>query len=205
MRRLGIRGVSRARARRRTTVPDRAAAAARPDLVRRDFTAPAPNQRWVADFTYVPISTGTVYAAFIVDCFSRFTRLTRLGCAARTAGQQPGRAHRLPHGLWCLVHRNSGTDELAFPPRPARYVRMLGRQPASEYGYSMWTFGVLDTAGADLAQQAVAIGSSADVTYPARNATDGNPVTRWAVGSRAARALAPKALSRPASPACSSS
>src|SRR5213078_2031897 len=66
MRRLGIRGVSRGRARRRTTVADRAAAAGRPDLLGRDFTAPAPNQRWVADFTYVPIATGTVYAAFIV-------------------------------------------------------------------------------------------------------------------------------------------
>jgi putative transposase len=61
MRRIGIRGVSRGRARRCTTVPDRAGAAARPDLLRRDFTAPASNQRWVADFTYVPITTGTVY------------------------------------------------------------------------------------------------------------------------------------------------
>jgi putative transposase len=51
MRRIGIRGASRGRGRRRTTVPDRAAAATRPDLVCRDFTAPAPNQRWVADFT----------------------------------------------------------------------------------------------------------------------------------------------------------
>jgi hypothetical protein len=76
---------------------------------------------------------------------------------------------------------NGGTDELTFPPRPARYVRMLGRQPASDSGYSIWTFGVLDGAGADLAQGAVATGSSADVTYPAYNATDGNPETRWAV------------------------
>ena len=82
MRRIGIRGVSRGRARRRTTVADRVAAAARPDLLRRDFTAPAPNQRWVADFTYVPISTATVYAAFIVDCFSRFI-----------LGWRPARAH----------------------------------------------------------------------------------------------------------------
>ena len=84
MRRVGIRGVSRGRAKRRTTVPDRAAAAVRPDLVRRDFTAPAPNQRWVADFTYVPISTGTVYAAFIVDCFSRFIVGWRLAAHMRT-------------------------------------------------------------------------------------------------------------------------
>jgi hypothetical protein len=76
---------------------------------------------------------------------------------------------------------NGGTDELAFPSRQARYVRMLGRQAASEDGYSIWSFGVLDGAGADLAQGAVATGSSADVTYPAYNATDGNSETRWAV------------------------
>ena len=84
MRRIGIRGVSRGRARRRTTVADRVAAAARPDLLRRDFTAPAPHQRWVADFTYVPISTATVYAAFIVDCFSRFIVGWRLAGHMRT-------------------------------------------------------------------------------------------------------------------------
>ena len=76
---------------------------------------------------------------------------------------------------------DGGTDELAFLPRQARYVRMLGREAATEYGYSIWTFSVLDSAGGDLAQGAVATGSSADVTYPAYNATDGNPETRWAV------------------------
>jgi putative transposase len=84
MRRTGLRGVSRGRVKRCTTVPDRAAAAARPDLLRRDFTAPVPNQRWVADFTYVPIATGTVYAAFIVDCFSRFIVGWRLAGHMRT-------------------------------------------------------------------------------------------------------------------------
>lgn len=83
MRRLGLRGVSRGRVKRVTTVAD-PAAARRPDLVRRDFTAAAPNQRWVADFTYVPITTGTVYAAFIVDCFSRFIVGWRLASHMRT-------------------------------------------------------------------------------------------------------------------------
>jgi hypothetical protein len=76
---------------------------------------------------------------------------------------------------------DGGIDELAFPPRPARYVRMLGREAATQHGYSIWTFGVLDRAGGDIAQGAVATGSSADVTYPPYNATDGNPETRWAV------------------------
>lgn len=83
MRRLGLRGVSRGRVKRVTTIPDQAAVP-RPDLVRRDFTAAAPNQRWVADFTYVPIATGTVYAAFIVDCFSRFIVGWRLASHMRT-------------------------------------------------------------------------------------------------------------------------
>jgi transposase InsO family protein len=40
--------------------------------------------RRVADFTYVPIGTGTVYAAFIVDCFSRFIVGWRLAGHMRT-------------------------------------------------------------------------------------------------------------------------
>jgi hypothetical protein len=76
---------------------------------------------------------------------------------------------------------NGGTDELKFKPRPARYVRMLAQEAATDQGYSMWTFSVLDEQGADLAQGALPAASSSDVTYPASNATDGNPDTRWAV------------------------
>ena len=54
----------------RTTIPS--ASDVRPaDLVDRDFTATAPNQLWVADFTYVATWTGTVYVAFVFDVFSR--------------------------------------------------------------------------------------------------------------------------------------
>ena len=41
------------------------------DLLERDFTAPAPNRRWVADITYVPTACGFVYTAFVTDLFSR--------------------------------------------------------------------------------------------------------------------------------------
>src|SRR5512144_1768778 len=69
MRALGLRGVVRGRP-KRTTVPD--IVAARPaDLLQRDFSAPAPNLRWVADLTYVPTASGFVYAAFVLDVFSR--------------------------------------------------------------------------------------------------------------------------------------
>jgi putative transposase len=39
--------------------------------VQRDFTASRPNQLWVADLTYVSTRAGYVYAAFVIDAFSR--------------------------------------------------------------------------------------------------------------------------------------
>src|SRR5690606_39105071 len=42
-----------------------------PDLLQRDFTAPAPNQRWVTDITYVRTAEGWLFLAAIVDLFSR--------------------------------------------------------------------------------------------------------------------------------------
>jgi len=71
MRRAGLRGARRGR-RIRTTVPGKGPGHERaPDLLKRDFTAPAPNRRWVADFTHVAALSGTVYVAFVVDIFSR--------------------------------------------------------------------------------------------------------------------------------------
>lgn len=41
------------------------------DLLNRNFTAPAPNQIWVTDFTYVPVYSGFVYVALVIDLYSR--------------------------------------------------------------------------------------------------------------------------------------
>jgi putative transposase len=69
MRAEGLRGASRAK-RRFTTHSDPAAVRA-PDLLRRDFTATRPNEKWVADFTHCSTWSGIVYVAFITDVFSR--------------------------------------------------------------------------------------------------------------------------------------
>jgi putative transposase len=70
MRELGIAGISSQPKKPRTTVPD--PGGQRPaDLLERDFTAPAPNRRWVADITYVPAACGFVCTAFVTDLFSR--------------------------------------------------------------------------------------------------------------------------------------
>jgi transposase InsO family protein len=69
MRDLGMNGVRRGKA-ARTTIPAKDGRRAG-DLLDRDFTAPAPNLRWVADFTYCRTWAGFVYVAFIVDVFAQ--------------------------------------------------------------------------------------------------------------------------------------
>jgi transposase InsO family protein len=69
MRTVGIAGYRRRR-RVKTTVPDPANQKV-PDLLGRDFTAPAPNTRYVGDITYLPLGIGSnLYLATVIDCFS---------------------------------------------------------------------------------------------------------------------------------------
>jgi putative transposase len=70
MRDEGIQGVSSRRgpARPRRGIPEAPPA---PDLVKRAFTATAPNQLWVADSTYIPTLAGFLYLAAVLDVFSR--------------------------------------------------------------------------------------------------------------------------------------
>ena len=69
MRVAGLVGVGRRRT-IRTTRRDPAAPRA-DDLVRRAFTALAPNQLWVADITYLPTWQGFLYLAIVLDAYSR--------------------------------------------------------------------------------------------------------------------------------------
>ena len=68
MREHGLQGVTRGK--KRTTIPDPAQACP-DDKVNREFTATAPNQLWVSDFTYVSTWMGMVYVAFVIDVFAR--------------------------------------------------------------------------------------------------------------------------------------
>ena len=70
MREHGIPGY-RKRRRVTTTVPEPSGQRV-PDLLRRDFTAEAPNMRYVGDITYLPIADGSnLYLATVIDCYSR--------------------------------------------------------------------------------------------------------------------------------------
>lgn len=69
MRKAGIKGCQRARKKRTTRRDPHATPAA--DLLKRNFTAEAPDRVWTADITYVHTQEGFLYLAFILDVYSR--------------------------------------------------------------------------------------------------------------------------------------
>ena len=110
MRACNVAGAVRGRV-KRTTIP--AEVAARPgDLLERDFTAAAPDQRWVADITYVATWTGFVYVAFVLDLFSRRVVGWRVSNSLRTdlaldaLEQALWQRQRDDHDVTGLVHHS---------------------------------------------------------------------------------------------------
>jgi len=83
MRAAGIQGAKRRGKPWRTTISD-PAATKRPDLVKRDFTAPAPDRLWVGDFTYLRTWEGRVYFSFVIDVYSRMIVGWQLATHMRT-------------------------------------------------------------------------------------------------------------------------
>ena len=83
MRAAGIRGAKRRGKPWRTTIGD-PAAQKRPDLVKRDFTATAPDRLWVGDFTYLRTWEGTRLLRFIIDVYSRMIVGWQLASHMRT-------------------------------------------------------------------------------------------------------------------------
>jgi transposase InsO family protein len=139
MRAAGIAGYVKKR-RVRTTVPDQADQKV-PDLLKRDFTASAPNQRYVGDITYLPLADGTnLYLATVIDCYSR-----------RLAG-------------WAIAdHMRTELVEHALTAAAATRGSLAGAIFHSDHG-SVYTSKDYATLCADLGvtQSMGAVGSSAD-------------------------------------------
>ena len=106
MNELGLQGVSRSKGPRTTVAskdPD-----TRPDLVERAFTADRPDCLWVADITYVRTFAGWVYAAFVLDVFSRRVVGWQLSTSLRTDLALDA----LNMGLWTRAHDGHDTTDL---------------------------------------------------------------------------------------------
>ncbi|MCQ9163970.1 IS3 family transposase [Arthrobacter sp. STN4] len=130
MRREGLHGVRRAKG-PRTTVPG--PLAERPaDLVKRQFTAPAPNCLWVVDITYIRTFSGWVYAAFVLDVFSRRVVGWQLSTTMHTALALDA----LEMGLWTRHRDRKDVSQLVHHSdrgvqyRAIRYTERLAEAEA---------------------------------------------------------------------------
>ena len=112
MRRLGLRSKATRRFRVKTTDSNHSHPIA-PDLLRRNFTAPAPNRVWVSDITYIATDEGWLYLALTMDLFSRMivgwsmgvtmeASLVQSALRMAVAGRQP-----LPG---CIHHSDRGSQ-----------------------------------------------------------------------------------------------
>jgi len=78
----------------------------------RDFTADAPNRKWVTDITYLPTAAGWVYLAAVIDLFSR--KVVGWSMAASLATELVSEAlrraieRRRPDGKRLLHHSDRG-------------------------------------------------------------------------------------------------
>jgi putative transposase len=79
----GIQGAKRRGRPWRTTKADPGALRS-PDLVKRDFTASAPNRLWMGDYTYLRCWEGVLYFSFVIDVFSRMIVGWQLASNMRT-------------------------------------------------------------------------------------------------------------------------
>ncbi len=97
---------------KRTTVAGQAPVPA-PDLIGRDFTAEAVNQRWCGDITYVKTWDGWAYLATVTDLHSRaavgWTVAEHMRTGLVTAALDMALARRQPDGE-VIFHSDRGTQ-----------------------------------------------------------------------------------------------
>lgn len=81
MREAGLQGAFLGKRWRTSATRQNPTATPAPDLVERDFTAPAPNRLWVADATRIPCGQGAFWLAAVRDAFSN--RIVGWRCSDR--------------------------------------------------------------------------------------------------------------------------
>jgi transposase InsO family protein len=100
-------------------------APAHDDLVKRDFTAAAPNQLWLADITEHPTAEGKLYSCAIKDIYSN--RIVGYSISDRMKSRLAldalnGAVARRGDVAGCILHTDRGSQF-----RSRKFVRALGR------------------------------------------------------------------------------
>ena len=130
MRREGI--VACTERRFRWTATARAELPAAPDRLRRDFTADAPNQRWVADITSVRTGQGWLHLAIVLDLYAR--RI--VGWAMGPSIDQSLAVDAL---VMALTHRRPRAGLIFHSDRGGPYLSLRVQHLAKQWGLVLST------------------------------------------------------------------
>ena len=122
---------------------ERSRAAIAANVLDRQFEAAAPNQRWVADFTYIWTAEGWLYVAAVIDLFSRRV----VGWSMNAAMTAQLVADALMMAIWrrgrpnALLHHSDQGSQLRFkwssqqPCGLTAGIRQTPRQVSSSQGF----------------------------------------------------------------------
>ena len=84
------------------------------NVLDRDFAAPAPDCKWVADITYIPTGEGWLYLAAVLDCFSRkivgWSMAEHMETDLVSDALKMALQHRQPDGTRLLHHSDRGVQ-----------------------------------------------------------------------------------------------
>jgi transposase InsO family protein len=95
------------------------------NLLERDFAADRPNQKWLADITYIPTNQGWLYLAAVLDCYSRkvvgWSMADHMESDLVSAALEMALLHRRPRrGAGLMHHSDRGIQYTS-----AHYRRLL--------------------------------------------------------------------------------
>ncbi|MFI5593981.1 IS3 family transposase [Amycolatopsis sp. NPDC051758] len=127
------------------------------DLVRRDFTATAPNTKWLTDITEHPTGEGKLYLCAVKDCYSNkivgYSIADHMRASLAVGALRNAIALREPHGV--VVHSDRGAQFRSAAYRRLLHARGLtgsmgrvgacGDNAAMESFFSLLQKNVLDT------------------------------------------------------------
>jgi putative transposase len=84
------------------------------NVLDRDFTASAPDRKWLTDITYVPTDEGWLYLAGVLDCFSRklvgWSMCDHMRVDLVSDALKMALHHRQPDGKKLLHHSDRGVQ-----------------------------------------------------------------------------------------------
>ncbi len=125
MRAAGLQAVHKRRRRMKTTDSKHSDPVA-PNLLARDFTAPAPNRKWLTDLTAIWTAQGWLYLAVVLDVYSRLI----VGWAMASHREES----LVEAALWMALSRRKPLDELLHhSDRGSQYTSLAYQRVLAQF------------------------------------------------------------------------